>query len=78
MDEELDIDKAIESFDKTVETLTAKKPHRLRVTKVHFAPAPLFQPSQIVSIRKAWGLSQEAFAEALNVRRDTIASCRPR
>jgi putative transcriptional regulator len=74
MDVELDIDKALESFGEAVEQITSKKPARLRVTKYHFRAAPKFQPEQIATIRKARGLTQEAFASALNVPRTTIAS----
>jgi putative transcriptional regulator len=77
MDVELNIDKAMESFGKAVKEITSGKPTRLRVTKVtraDFLPAPHFQPRQIVCIRKARGLTQEAFASALNVPRTTVAS----
>jgi putative transcriptional regulator len=74
MDVELDIDKAISSFAETAEKMISGDMRGVKVTKWHFVPAPKFQPEQITHIRKHLHLTQEAFAAALNVRRDTVAS----
>lgn len=74
MDVELDIDRALGSFAETAEKIISGNTRGLRVTKWHFVPAPKYQPQQICAIRKHLRLTQEAFAAALNVDRNTVAS----